>query len=102
MLECFENRFQLMEKNALKVSWFRSHSEQREWKQHLINLSEVNPAIFPSTITCRRNAHFLLNEQDFFLQCICLTLLGNKTKSLDKNIPEKYVLLMCHLRPKFY
>lgn len=29
MLECFENRFQLMEKNALKVSWFHSHSEQQ-------------------------------------------------------------------------
>lgn len=77
----------------------------REWKQHLINLSGVNPPIFHFTTICGRNARFLLNGQYFFPQSICFILLGIKGTlfmSLDKKVFEKYVLFMCPLRLQFY
>lgn len=89
MLECFENRFQLMEKNALKVSWFHSHSEQQRVETTFNKPFRSESAIFPSTPTCGRNAHFLLNGQDFFLQCLCLTLLGNKRKVFGQKYTRK-------------
>lgn len=75
----------------------------RDWKQHLINLSEVNPPIFPFTTICGRNACFLLNGQYFFPQSICFTPLGIKRKlfmSLDKKNTWKICSVHVSLRHK--